>query len=342
MIPRVAITIVTYNSAEHIERCLGHVFASDYPNLQVVLLDNASSDASAAILRRYEDRATVLLNTMNSGFAGGQNRAIKETDSDWVLTLNPDVRLSPDFISELVGAASQHETVGTVCGKLLTMGQDFQISSLGRFDSTGIYFTPNMRHLDRGSGETDRGQYEREEYVFGATGAAVLFRRALIDDVSYKGEFFDERFFAYREDADLAYRAQLLGWKCLYAPRAVAYHVRSVLPSNRASLSADINMHSVKNRFLLRIKNATPALYARYGAAMSWRDCLVIGACLLKEFRSLRAFWLVLRHLPETLKKRRDIMRRRKSKDSDIVSWFSYAPVSFPVPHQLDPGERSG
>ncbi len=85
-------------------------------------------------------------------------------------------------------------------------------------DSTGIYFLPNLRHLDRGAGELDHGQFERMEYVFGATGAAALYRRSMVDDVSVNGEFFDEQFFAYREDADLAWRAQLMGWRCVYTP----------------------------------------------------------------------------------------------------------------------------
>ena len=96
------------------------------------------------------------------------------------------------------------------------------------------------------------------EYVFGASAAAALYRRAMIDDVAVDGDFFDPDFFAYREDADVAWRAQLLGWRCIYTPAAVAYHVRTVTPANRRSLPPVINMHSVKNRFLMRIKNATP------------------------------------------------------------------------------------
>src|SRR6266850_1481333 len=85
-------------------------------------------------------------------------------------------------------------------------------------DSTGIYFTPMLRHLDRGSQEPDKGHYLNFEYVFGATAAAALYRRKMIDDVSIQGEFFDPDFFVYREDADVAWRAQLMGWRCLYTP----------------------------------------------------------------------------------------------------------------------------
>jgi GT2 family glycosyltransferase len=234
-------------------------------------------------------------------------------------------------VRALVEAGEPDRAVGTVCGKLLAMNEDFAIPDRPLFDSTGIFMTPNLRHLDRGSRMPDRGCFELPEYVFGATGAAALYRRSMISDVSVNGEFFDEDFFAYREDADVAWRAQLLGWKCLYNPRAVAYHVRSVLPENRHAISAVINMHSVKNRFLMRIKNATPGLYRRFGLSMTVRDVMVIAGCFLREWTSLRGLWFVLRHWRKTWRKRSQIMARRRISSDYILQWFSYEPVSFPA-----------
>ena len=99
----------------------------------------------------------------------------------------------------------------------------------------------------------------------------------------------------YREAADVAGRAQLIGWRCLYPPNPRAYHVRNVLPGNRRALPAEINMHSVKNRFLMRIKNISWDLYRRNWAAITLRDLVVIGACLVREHSSLKAFWMVRR-----------------------------------------------
>ncbi len=148
----------------------------------------------------------------------------------------------------------------------------------------------------------------------------------------FRGEFFDNDFFAYREDADLAWRAQLLGWKCLYVPDAVAYHVRNVLPTNRRAVSANVNMHSVKNRFLMRIKNITADLYLRHFLAITLRDLLVIGGCFLREFSSIRAFPLVFRLSGRMLRKRREIMRRRRVDSQYMAAWFSDKPVSFAGP----------
>ncbi len=231
---------------------------------------------------------------------------------EWVLALNPDVLLLKDFIEELVLAGNMDRKVGTVCGKLLSISATFDLPEEQLVDSTGIYFTPMLRHLDRGSQEPDKGHYLNFEYVFGATAAAALYRRKMIDDISIQGEFFDSDFFVYREDADVAWRAQLMGWRCLYTPRACGYHVRNVLPGKRHALPAEINMHSVKNRFLMRIKNMTPDLYRRNWLAITGRDLLVIGACLLHEHSSLKAFGFVLRNWKSVMAKRREIMSRRQ------------------------------
>jgi GT2 family glycosyltransferase len=333
--PVVSVTIVTYNSARFIQQCLRYVLAQSVKELEVIVVDNASSDETPQVLRHFEDQVRVVYNKENTGFAGGQNQAIELADGVWVLTLNPDVRLSPDFLSHLLAAGEADRQVGTVCGKLLAMQADFEIPTTPVLDSTGIYFTPGLRHFDRGSKQPDHGQYETLEYVFGATGAAALYRREMIKDVALNSGFFDPDFFAYREDADVAWRAQLLGWKCIYTPYAIAYHVRSVLPSNRRSLPAVINMHSVKNRFLMRINNMTALLYRQHFWAITSRDLIVVAGCFLREWSSLRAFAIVLRDWRKSWRKRQEIMRRRRVDDIYMAAWFAPQPVSFPLAERI-------
>ncbi|MGI8961317.1 MAG: glycosyltransferase family 2 protein [Bryobacteraceae bacterium] len=328
----VTVTIVTFNSGRCIEQCLQSVLEQNYARKQVIIVDNASSDDTARILKQFEGRVRVVYNRENVGFAAGQNQAIALSQAEWVLVLNPDVRLMPDFISMMVAAGEADLKAGSVCGKLLRMSADCEIPEERVLDSTGIYFTPSLRHLDRGSQDKDEGRYDEFHYVFGASGAAALYCREMIGDVSISGEFFDSDFFAYREDADVAWRAQLLGWKCVFTPFAVGYHVRTVLPANRRSLSPVLNMHSVKNRWLMRIKNMTPGLYRRYWLPTTMRDLVVIAGCVLREFTSLRAFAFVLRNLRRFLKKRRQIMARRRANDTYMAAWFSYQPVSYPAP----------
>ena len=163
------------------------------------------------------------------------------------------------------------------------------------------------------------------------SGCAALYRRDMIEDISINGEFFDPDFFAYREDADVAWRAQLRGWRCVYTPQAIAYHVRTVSRENRKSLSPVINMHSVKNRFLLRIKNLTPAVFRRCWLPMILRDVVVIGGCLLSEPSSLAAFWRLGRGLRRALATRRLIMARRTVSDESLAEWFCFVPSAYPV-----------
>jgi len=334
MIPKdlVSVTLVTYNSGRFIRRCLESVLEQNYPHVEVIVIDNASTDGTADILEQFADKCRIQYNQENIGFAAAQNQAIAISQGQWVLALNPDVLLMKDFIEELVIAGNLDRKVGTVCGKLLSISASFDLPEEQLVDSTGIYFTPMLRHLDRGSLEPDKGHYLNFEYVFGATAAAALYRRKMIDDILIQGEFFDSDFFVYREDADVAWRAQLLGWRCLYSPKACGYHVRSVLPGKRGALPPEINMHSVKNRFLMRIKNMTPNLYRRNWVAITGRDLIVIAACLLHEHSSLKAFAFVLKNWRRVLTKRREIMNRRRVEDDDLASWFSFQPVSRPAP----------
>jgi len=328
----VSVTIVTYNSGRFIKRCLESVLDQKYANVEVIVVDNASTDGTADILESFEDRCRIIYNDENIGFAAAQNQAIRLSAGDWVLTLNPDVLLLPTFIPAMVEAGYIDRKVGTVCGKLLTLTPEFDIPEKPRVDSTGIFFTPMLRHLDRGSREIDNGHHLNFEYVFGATAAAALYRREMINDILIDGEFFDPDFFVYREDADVAWRAQLLGWRCLYTPRARGYHVRKVLPGNRRALPPAINMHSVKNRFLMRLKNMTPDLYRRNWVSITLRDAMVLGCCVLWEHSSLRAFRYLYSNWRRVLEKRSQIMRRRRASDTYLASWFSYEPASRPAP----------
>ena len=226
--------------------------------------------------------------------------------------------------------------IGTVCGKLLTMTTHFEIPEKPVVDSTGIYFNPMLRHLDRGSQEVDNGHYLQYEYVFGATAAAALYRRAMIDDISLDGEFFDSDFFVYREDADVAWRAQLMGWKCLYAPYARGYHVRKVLPGNRRALPPEINMHSVKNRFLMRIKNISPDLYWRNWFSITARDITVVHVLPAVGAHFAEGVLVPGEELaPGAGQAPADSGQPAAWIDEYMASWFQYTPVSKQAPKKM-------
>ena len=322
----VSVLVVTWNSARYLDHFFASLEEQDFRDLEVVIVDNASTDDTRAHLHRVETKWRVIYNERNVGFAAGENQAIRESGGDRVLCLNADIILSRDFVRQLVTAAELHPDAGAVCGKLLrwNFGSDQYKSDV--IDSTGIYFTPNMRHLDRGAEERDGAQFDRVQYVFGASGAAVMFSRDFIADVSIEGEFFDEDFFSFREDGDLAWRAQVFGWRCLYAPAAVAWHARRVTPERRQDLPLVINWHSVKNRFLMRGKNASGWLCWRLLLPVAWRDLMTVGYALFRDRRMLSAIAYGWRVRDSVRRKRAVIQSRRRVSDRDLLWWFSNTP----------------
>jgi GT2 family glycosyltransferase len=333
--PKVLASVVTFNSARYLAACLRSLASQTYDNMEVRLWDNASSDGSLKIAAAHSGTFSVEASKRNVGFCAAHNRIIASTPSEYVLVLNPDVELDPEYTEILVQALEQYPSAGSATGRLRRwspagIGMDARAEE-STLDTTGIYFTKNQRHLDRGAGEADRGQYGRREYVFGASGAAAFYRRAMLDDIRMGNEYFDESFFAYREDADLAWRAQWMGWRCLYVPEAQGRHVRRVLPERRADLPPEINMHSFKNRFLLRIKNMDPGTYIRFLLPITARDLAALGYVLVREPSSLRAFPLLLDALPKALAARKALRKHRRSSPGEIRAWFSDLPVSKPL-----------
>lgn len=320
----ISVTIVSWNSAAYLPACLDALATQTHTPSEVVVVDNGSTDESIRIAENHPVVSFVDKAQENLGFSRGQNRAIARTTSDWVLALNPDARLEDDFLAELSAALVRNpsERMGTLCGKLRRMGTNLKPLTPAKIDSAGMEMFRTFRHLDRGSGALDDGSWDREQLVFGASGAAAMYRRSMIEDISIDGAFFDPDFFSYREDADVAWRAQSLGWDCLYVPAAIGYHVRSVLPERRSEVSAVLNRHSVRNRFLMRWKNADAATWRHCGWPGVFRDLIVVGGCLFREWSSLPGLGEALRGWRHGRYQHRCIEARRRRSSSEVMAWF--------------------
>ncbi len=328
--PLVSVGLVTWNSAAYLPGCLNGLCSQQDVSFELIVVDNASTDPSLQLVTKYCPNARLISNHTNTGFCQAHNQAIRISRGAYYLCLNPDVFLMPDFLLQMVRAVRLNNNIGQVSGKLYRVSDLSEVGRSKVLDSAGMYFTPNQRHFDRGAGETDVGQYDEREYVFGVSGAAAFYSRKALEDSAIHSEYFDESFFAYREDADLSWRMQLLGWKALYTPYARAYHFRSVRSDvRRKNVDSAINMHSVKNRFLMRIKNQTWKNGLRFLLPQACRDILVLGYILSVERSSIRALRLLLNLYPEALTKRRAIMAKRRVSDAYIAEWFKRRAVGF-------------
>ena len=311
----VAIVVVSYEDETDLPVSVGAALAQRGVEVETIVVDNASRDGSREAAARAGARVLAL--PENVGFAAAMNAGIDATKSRYVLALNPDCRLEPDFAAILASRLDARPEVGSASGRLLRAdGADLRAT--GVIDSTGIIFTASGRHFDRGAGEPAAGRYEREEEVAGASGAAGFYRRTALEDAKISTGYFDADFFLYREDADLAWRLANLGWKCLYVPSAAAAHRRRNLPERRSRMTALVNRHSVKNRFLLRINNQSAGEALATLVPTLARDVVVLGACLTIERTSLPAFGWLWRNRKRLWEKRREIQRRRESRKSGI------------------------
>lgn len=348
---RLSIHIVSWNSARVLPEALDSLRAQTFKDFTLTVVDNASTDGSVDVVRTHLPDATVLRNFKNLGFSRAHNQAIELARNRWadddkkgrssidryVLVMNPDIILTPEYLEDLVRGVDGRYEVASACGKLLRVRPRLEEHGDPEFtdilDSAGLVIRKNRRAADRGAGERDGAGFAEPFEVFGVSGALALYRAEALDLLrEIGGEVFDEDFFAYKEDVDLAWRLRLLGWKAAYVPSAVAYHYRGTGGADRAGLwnlfsrrrgrSPLVNRLSTRNHLLLLAKNddwSNRLLYA------PWIIPHEIGKFLATLFlapATLVAYVEALALLPKMWKKRRAIRLRRKASPKEIRAWF--------------------
>jgi GT2 family glycosyltransferase len=316
--PLVTVGIVTWNSEKDLPACLQGVAAQKYPAVEIVVVDNGSSDGSLHLIREALPQSRVIINDGNLGYCVAHNQAIRASRGEYYLALNPDVRLLPGFIERLVESLESRPECGSAVGKFWQVGEQEPRT----LDAAGLFMDRRRHQWLRGHGQPDRGQYDQPQEVFGADGAAPLHRRAMLEDVKVSGEYFDEQFFGYMEDVDLAWRARLLGWRCWYEPGALATHVRTFKPGRRRTIPRHIRRMAVKNRYLMMLKNEGREEFRRDWWRILGYDLAIWGYILLLEQSSLRALALLRRQWDSGQAWRQDIWKRVTAKPRDRLRWF--------------------
>ncbi|NEW07096.1 glycosyltransferase family 2 protein [Paenibacillus sp. SYP-B3998] len=311
----VSIHIVTFNSVDYINDCLVGVFRQTYPIEQVIVVDNASNDGTIEIVSKWSDKVHLVQNSVNNGFAGGHNQAIRQTETDYCLILNPDVVLEPGYIQNLLRVIVDNPLAGSATGKLLFKANPTLI------DSTGLIINRARRAFDRGAHQPS-DTYQQAEEVFGVSGAAAFYSRDMIDDISVNGEFFDEDFFAYKEDVDVAWRAQLLGWKAYFEPSAIAFHERGWKEGGRSAKPLFVRRLSYINRYKMMLKNDRFSDAVKHFIPLLGYELLSLGYALVREPKLLGAWLDFIRKLPELRAKRSIIQKKRKASIHEVNKWF--------------------
>jgi GT2 family glycosyltransferase len=313
--PSISAVTITWNSREVISGCLESLLAEGTDIAEIIVVDNASTDGTRELIREQYPTVRLIENEENLGFAGGANQGIRASSGEFVLLVNPDVSFEAGFVASLVDAISKDGRAGAAAPKLIRPGG-------GVIDSAGLLMRKDRKAVDRGRDEQDTGQYDTPCRVFGACGAAALLRRSMLEDVAVGGEYFDETFFAYKEDVDLAWRANLLGWKAVYVPGASAVHGRGWKQSSRDKIPRYIRRHSHKNRYLAILKNDDLVnLVAHLPHVLFYELKLFVYSLLFEPFLLL-AYWDAILLFGAALKKREAVMARRRLSPREMRGLF--------------------
>jgi GT2 family glycosyltransferase len=300
----VSVVIPTWNGRALLDVALASLERQSLAPAEVIVVDNGSSDGTADHVRERWPAVTLLALPENTGFAAATNRGIERARGDVVALVNNDVELHPDFLRELVAGLEADQGAASAAAKML------RFDDRGVIDATGDTLRWSGIALQRGQGERDRGQYDAPGRVFSACAGAAAYRRSAFDELG----LFDEAFFAYLEDVDWGFRAQLAGRGCVYVPTAIAYHVGSA--STRREGRPDPFFYGLprRNNVWMVLKSYPASALLRYAPLLLVNHAGLVYVAVRDGMARahLRALWAAARGLPRVLRQRRAIQRGRR------------------------------
>ncbi|MCP5100427.1 MAG: glycosyltransferase family 2 protein [Chloroflexi bacterium] len=309
MIQSVSVIIVNWNGRHHLEMCLPALAEQTYPNFEVVLVDNGSTDDSVPYTQERFPDVRIVASSENHGFARGNNIGIRTSSAQFIALLNNDTKPAPNWLTDLVAAANTDPKIGIVASKMLFYDHPDTINSAGIcLDRVGIAW-------DRLGGLPDTPKSNELVEVFGGSGGAVLYRREMLDQIG----LFDEDYFAYLEDVDLAWRAQLMGWRAVYVETAVVLHHHS---------ASFIEGSPFKSRLLGRnkvwtiLKNYPLMALLRYLPLILLYDAgsIIIALIQRRDPNPFIGRLMAIPHLLKMLHKRRDLQKKRILTAADMLA----------------------
>jgi GT2 family glycosyltransferase len=302
------IIVPNWNGEDSLKACLDSLQTQSL-KARIIVVDNGSEDGSAALVQEQYPDIELIQNLRNEGYAGGVNAGFRraiELAAEYAAPFNNDAVADTDWLKKLVEHLDKHPRIGIAACKLLTADGK-------QLDSTGDYYTVWGLPYPRGRGESGIGAYDSETDIFAASGGASLYRLSMLEQIG----LFDERFFAYYEDVDLSFRAQLAGWKISYVPVSVAYHE---IGGTSGRMRGFTTYQTLKNLPMLLVKNVP----RKYLWKVGWRFFIAQALFALRAV-TRGHIWSVIKgksmcvwYLPGTLRQRRHIQTNRKVSDEYI------------------------
>jgi hypothetical protein len=313
MTTQVSVIIVNYNGERYLDRCLSTVLGQTYSSFEVVLVDNGSADGSVSLVRERFPAVRVIENGRNLGLSPALNAGIRATGGAYVVTLNNDTWVEPDWLAALIEVMEADPRVGICASKMLFAHRPDVINSAGVcVNLAGIAW-------DRLGGSPDGGtDDDPPQEVFAACSGAAMYRRAMLDEVG----LFDEDYFIYLDDVDLAWRARLMGWRCMVAPRSRVYHVHSATTSEGSPFK---NYMLARNKVWTVVKNYPAPQFWLYLPVILFYDLGSALYALIVRGRAatLRGRLAAAAGLPAVWRKRRAIQKRRRVPFSALAAHMS-------------------
>lgn len=297
----VSIIIVNWNGEDDLRKCLPSVFRQNYKNIEVILVDNASSDSSVDYARKKFLQTKLIINKKNLGFAEANNIGYRKAKGEFILFLNNDTIVTKNFLTKLVGVLEADKSIGGAQSKIS------QMDNRKFLDAVGSFLTPSGFLYHYGFARRDADKYRRKIDIYSAKGAAMIFKRDVLEKIKVRGDIFDRRYFAYFEETDLCHRIWLAGYTIVFVPNSRIYH--KIGATSRRLDDFLIHYHSFKNRINSYIKNFGPGNIVRI---LFFHLMLCIIAALLYSLRGkpkmsmaiLSAIFWNIKNLNRTIKDR--------------------------------------
>lgn len=305
---RVTVVVPNWNGKKFLSACLDALRDQSFEGFETIVVDNGSTDSSVAFTRRDFPEVRVVSLGENRGFSAAANAGIEASETEYVALLNNDTEQDAGWLDELVRAADAHPEAGLFASRLV----DFHDRRF--LDGAGDALRLSGLPYRLGHGERDRGQFDKLGYVFGACGAAAMYRREMLDEIGT----FDEDFVSYCEDGDLSFRAQLAGYRCLYVPGSVVYHMGSASTGGKRSATA--TRLGTRNSLSLLVKNLPLSLVPHilpffvFGQLARLLTAAATGS-LRAHLEGLYGAWC---HQPIMLKKRRQVQGKKRVSDAQV------------------------